>query len=192
MNRHITITGELGSGKSTVAKLVAQQLGFTFFSTGDAHRQLAEKLHMTTLQLNERALTDKSIDQQIDSQFQALDNQDKPYVVDSRLAFHFLPNSFKVMLMVDPLVGAQRIMNAQRSSEAAYTDVQACLKANEARRKIEQQRFMDLYRVDISNKNAFDYVLDTTNQTPEDAAKALIFQYKQYMNHYNETFCYNP
>ena len=192
MNRHITITGELGSGKSTVAKLVAEQLGFAFFSTGDAHRQLAEKLHITTLQLNERALTDKSIDQQIDGQFQALENQDTPYVVDSRLAFHFLPNSFKVMLTVEPLVGAQRIMNAQRSSEAVYTDVQACLKANETRRKIEKQRFMDLYGVDISDKNAFDYVLDTTNQTPEDTAKSLIFQYKQHLNHSNETFCYNP
>ena len=192
MSKHITITGELGSGKSTVAKLVAQHFGFATFSTGDAQRLLAEKMYMTTLQLNQLSMTDKSIDHQIDSQFEKLAEEKTPYVVDSRLAFHFLPNSFKVMLTVDPQVGAQRIMKANRSSEKTYTTVQDCLQANTERRKMEQKRFMDLYQVDISDKNNFDLVIDTTNQTPEETAQSIIFQYTQYCMNTNETFCNNP
>ncbi|MBP5161255.1 MAG: cytidylate kinase family protein [Alphaproteobacteria bacterium] len=192
MSKHITITGELGSGKSTVAKLVAQHFGFATFSTGDAQRLLAEQRHMTTLQLNQLSMTDKSIDYQIDSQFEKLAKEKTPYVVDSRLAFHFLPTSFKVMLTVDPQVGAERIMQANRSSEKAYTTVQDCLESNTKRRQMEQKRFMELYQVDISDKNNFDLVIDTTDKTPEDIAKSIISQYTQHCMNTDETFCNNP
>ena len=149
-------------------------------------------MHMTTLQLNQLSMTDKSIDHQIDSQFQKLAEENTAYVVDSRLAFHFLPASFKVMLTVDPQVGAQRIMQDKRSSEQAYQSLQECLTATTERRKMEQKRFMDLYQIDISDKKNFDLVIDTTNQTPEETAQSIISQYIQHYSNPNETFCYNP
>ena len=179
MSKHITITGELGSGKSTVAKLLAEQLDYSFFSTGDAHRMLAQQMGITTLQLNQKALTDRTIDDKIDDQIKKLAEEKTPFVIDSRLAFHFIPSSFKVMLTVAPEVGAQRIMQARRSSESAYTSLQNCLKANTIRRKMEQERFIKLYQVDICDKKNFDLVIDTTHQTPEEIAENIIFQYKK-------------
>ena len=38
---HITITGRLGSGKSTVAKLIVENHGYTYYSTGNIMRELA-------------------------------------------------------------------------------------------------------------------------------------------------------
>ena len=38
---HITITGRLGSGKSTVAKLIVAEHGYTYYSTGNITRALA-------------------------------------------------------------------------------------------------------------------------------------------------------
>ena len=43
----ITISGMLGSGKSTVAKLLAQKLGYEYYSTGNAQREIAKKKAMT-------------------------------------------------------------------------------------------------------------------------------------------------
>ena len=39
----ITITGALGSGKSTIAGILCEKLGFERYSTGQAQRKIAEK-----------------------------------------------------------------------------------------------------------------------------------------------------
>ena len=39
----ITISGTPGSGKSTVAKMIATKLGFKHYSTGDFMRQMAKE-----------------------------------------------------------------------------------------------------------------------------------------------------
>ena len=65
----ITISGMLGSGKSTVAKLLAECLGWDYYSTGNAQREIAAKRGMTTLELNRLADTDPSIDKEIDGVF---------------------------------------------------------------------------------------------------------------------------
>lgn len=94
----ITISGTLGSGKSTVAKLLAERLGYAYYSTGMAQRKIAEQRGLTTLELNAAAERDKTIDAQIDGVFEKLVQENKNYVVDSRLGFFFIPTSFKVML----------------------------------------------------------------------------------------------
>ena len=38
---HITITGRLGSGKSTVCRILADKDGYEIYSTGKIHRQIA-------------------------------------------------------------------------------------------------------------------------------------------------------
>ena len=39
---HITITGNLGSGKSTIAKYIRDEYGFEIYSTGTIQRKLAK------------------------------------------------------------------------------------------------------------------------------------------------------
>ena len=39
----ISITGDLGSGKSTVAKQLAKDLGFDYISTGTIFREIAKE-----------------------------------------------------------------------------------------------------------------------------------------------------
>ena len=113
----ITVSGQLGSGKSTVVNLLAQKLGWATYSTGQAQRQIAEKMGISTLELNRLAVSDKTIDEQIDAVFKNPPWGDRPCVVDSRLAFHFLPESFKVCLKVSPDEAAKRVFNANRSNE---------------------------------------------------------------------------
>ena len=38
---HITITGRLGSGKTTVARMLAEKRSYTYYSTGNIMRELA-------------------------------------------------------------------------------------------------------------------------------------------------------
>ena len=110
MNK-ITLTGDLGSGKSAVSALLCQQTGFSYLSTGQIQRKLAAEMGIDTLEMNRRADTDPSIDERIDGVFVSLNEDPDGYVVDSRLAWFFIPNSFKVYLSVDVHIAAQRILN---------------------------------------------------------------------------------
>src|SRR3990167_10028900 len=93
----ITICGGLGSGKSSTAKKVAEALGFQHFSSGDFFRQVGLELGLSINEINKRAETDPKIDEMTDQKLRDLNNADK-IVVDSRTAYHWIPESFKVYL----------------------------------------------------------------------------------------------
>ena len=180
MSQIITISGELGSGKSTVAKLLAQKLGYQYYSTGSAMRQIADQRGITILELNKLCETDKSIDAEIDSIFSTLSENGKDYVVDSRLAYHFIPASFKVKLVVDVAIAGERILHdTVRTSEAHYTSTEEVIENLKKRRASETERFLDLYHVDINQNDTFDLVLDTANKTPEELTDIIIQKFKE-------------
>ena len=178
MEKSITITGSLGSGKSTIAKMLAQELGYPYYSTGEAQREIAQKMGLTTLQLNHLSDKDPSIDVQIDGIFKKMNEDGKTYVVDSRLAWHFMPNSLKVKLEVSPTIAAERIMNDQvRSGERRYRTLSVVMDETLSRRRSERSRFLKTYQVDIDDNSQFDLVVDTTDKTPEQICKIILENY---------------
>ena len=52
----ITIDGPVGSGKSTVAKLIAERLGYAYLDTGAMYRAIGWKAYTTGIDLSEAAL----------------------------------------------------------------------------------------------------------------------------------------
>jgi cytidylate kinase len=172
--KHITITGDLGSGKSMIASKLVDRYGAQRYSTGAIQRDLAAKLGITTLELNHRADTDPSIDVMIDSAFTALDASPTMVVVDSRMAWHFMPHSFKLCLKVDPKIAAQRIWDHQRPGEG-YANLAECLHAIEARKASERARFFRTYGVQLDDASNYDLVVDTSHRSPEET-EALVFE----------------
>lgn len=171
----ITLTGDLGSGKSAVSKLLCEKTGYQYVSTGQIQRQLAAELGMDTLELNRRADWDPTIDERIDGIFVALGQDPHGYVVDSRLAWFFLPTSLKIYLAVDVRVAAQRILaDPSRNSEQYQTEAEAIEKIL-ARKQSENERFLKKYGADCANMGNFDLVLDTTGRSLE-AVCALILE----------------
>lgn len=177
----ITLSGMLGSGKSTIGQMLAKQLGFAFYSTGSVQREIAKEYGVTTLELNEMCKTHPEIDKKIDSVFIKLPLQGMNYVVDSRMAFHFIPSSFKVKLNVDTQIAGERIMNdTLRTGERKYATVQEAVASLLSRRALEVERFKRIYQVDIDNDENFDMVLDTTYQKPEVICAQIIAQFEKY------------
>ncbi len=186
MAQIITISGTLGSGKSTVAKMLAEKLGFSYYSTGMAQRKIAAQRGMTTLELNMAAKNDPSIDREIDGVFEKLVEENQNYIVDSRLAFFFIPASFKVMLMASPKVAGERIFkDVSRTGEHCYPDAAAAVEALLKRRALEVERFKRVYGADIEDLTQFNCVIETDQLTPTEICDRILVSFKVFQAHQN-------
>lgn len=174
MTNKITITGDLGSGKSAVSKILCEKTGFEYVSTGRIQRQLAQDLGLDTLEMNRRADTDPSIDQRIDGIFIDLGKDPNGYIVDSRMAWFFLPDSFKVYLQTDPAVAAERVLNDAGRKSEEYASKEEAIAKIIARKQSENARFLAKYGADCANLHNFDLVLDTTHRSPEHVAALIL------------------
>lgn len=175
----MTITGDLGSGKSTVARNFEEQYGAKRVSTGEVQRELAENLGIDTLELNKRAETDPAIDIKIDSIFKSLNKSEELLVVDSRMAWHFMPDSFKICMKVDLDVAARRVWDNQRKGEK-YASFDECKTALRNRRDSERARFLKTYNVDLTDPNNFNMVIDTSYTMASEVAREVLEAYEQY------------
>ncbi len=172
----ISLAGDLGSGKSTVGKLLAEKFGAQMYSTGTIQRELAAKMNMTTLELNKYSETHPEVDDMIDDGLRALNEKDVSVVIDSRMAWHFVPSSFSVYMSADPAVAAARIMNAGRESEP-FESLDEAVRSIAERRQSEQARYMHLYGVDIKDLKNYDFVIDTSDISPETVAGRIAEAY---------------
>lgn len=172
----ISLTGDLGSGKSAVSRLLEESLGYRIVSTGGIQREIAAKYGMSTLELNEYTDTHPEIDDEIDGKVTELSEQAEPLIFDSRLAWHFAPSSFKIYLLVDSYVAAERIFNDKRTSEK-YTDIEEARQKILARRQSELERFKSYYNIDYSNLHNFDLVIETTHASPVEIAECIMGNY---------------
>ncbi len=171
----IAITGDLGSGKSAVAHRLCELTGFEYFSTGRIQRQLAEELGVDTLTLNRMAEVDPTIDHRIDSTIRALRESTGQCVVDSRLAWFFIPEAYKVYLTVDVRVAAERILNDPLRRSEQYQSVEEAIEKITARKASENARYLRLYGADCSDMDNFDLVLDTTRRTIDEVCDVILF-----------------
>ena len=179
----ISITGKLGSGKSTVCSLLKDRYGFEIYSTGAFQREVARSMGITTLELNKRLREDPSLDYVIDDKVKQLsiEKAEEKLIFDSRMAWHFAVKSFKIFLTIEPCEAARRVMKNQRGCEEFYADEQeACDKLIE-RSQVEQARFMQIYGVDYYDFNNYDLIVDTTSRTPEEIIDIIMNAYENYV-----------
>lgn len=161
----ITIAGRPGSGKSTTAKAVAEQLGFQHFSSGDLFRALAKERGIDVLQANLSAEENAEIDHLVDGRLQEIGATEDQIVVDSRMAWHWMPFSFKVFLDLDLDIAAQRILNnmdeKRRISEHIPDDSAEYAQTLRRRLDSETRRYKLLYNADPYQMANYDLVIDT-------------------------------
>ena len=176
----LSITGDIGSGKSAVSKLLKEQTGYPIYSTGGLQRRIAARYGMTTLELNEYSETHPEIDDEIDGESIRLGKTDEAFIIDSRIAWHFIPHSFKVYLAVDLEVAARRILgDGQRSSES-YEDLETAKSDIRRRRKSEVERFRSIYGIDLADLDNYDLVVDTSSAPPEEIASTVLRAFKNW------------
>jgi CMP/dCMP kinase len=160
----ITIAGSPGSGKSSTAKALAAALQYRHFSSGDVFRQLAAERGESIEAMNISAEVQRDIDVKVDDLLQRMYRTEEKLVIDSRMAWRWMPDSFKVFLVLDPDTAAERIFDNVREEGRQSEDATS---VEEARRSIdrrfasEQRRYRALYGVNPTDPLNFDVVVNT-------------------------------
>ena len=176
---NLSLTGNLGSGKSSLGKeLIAR--GFEIVSSGDIFFCLSAEKGVSIVEMNKIAETDKSIDKMVDDRTIALGKSKDHTIFDSRMGWHFVPDSFKVFVMVDLQEAGRRVYHDSLRKAEAYTDVQDAMKALYTRQSLEKERYGQLYGVNYYDLNNYDLVIDSTHATPAEIAEEIIRRFEQY------------
>ncbi|MCF7831328.1 MAG: cytidylate kinase family protein [Candidatus Pacebacteria bacterium] len=182
----ITIAGRLGSGKSSTANKIAEKLDYHRFSSGDFMRSIAEKHTVTLQELSEMAERDPSIDHEIDGEVKNAGEKDN-LVIDSRLAFHWIPESFKVYLYLRPEIAADRILLDAQDNPNRYAEGYASLTKESVTESIttrlesEKKRYKALYNIDHTNPENFDLIIDTEKNNLDEVVEIILEKYQSWL-----------
>ena len=174
---HITLTGNLGSGKSTLSRILEAEYGYEIFSTGKVIRQIAEEQGVSVLEMNKLMEKDHKYDHMIDDTTARIsrEQKDKKILFDSRLAWNFVEESFKVFLSVSLTVAASRVLgDTSRGEVESYKSVEECMASLKDRAATEDRRYKDIYGIEYFNYANYNLVLDSSDCAPEVLAQILV------------------
>ena len=167
----ITISGVPGSGKTTVAKLLAARLGLPHVYAGDLYRQEARRRGLSLDKFNELCEQDHSIDRTLDAQMAERARQGN-VVLEGRLAGYLAAENRLDALKV--WLDASDEVRARRVAEREGTNWQAVLEENRTRHRSDSNRYKTIYGFDLADVGVYDVVLSTDDRTPEQLVDQLV------------------
>ncbi|WP_238017047.1 AAA family ATPase [Dactylosporangium sp. AC04546] len=172
-HRSVVINGDLGSGKSTVSVELAGRLGLRRISVGDMYREMAQRRGMTALQLNLHAELDDAIDSAVDQLQSEIAKSGEQLIVDSRLAWFFFHEAFKVHLITEPNEAARRVLARPHSEVENYSSLEEAKTNLRSRSESERMRFLTRYGADKFRLRNYDLVCDSTRARPDDIVELV-------------------
>jgi cytidylate kinase len=162
----IAIAGQIGVGKSTVARQLAARLGYRYLSGGMVFRDLARERGISVTDVNKLAEQDPSLDRELDRRQREL-AQGGNCVVESRLAGWMVDADLKIWLRAPLEVRAERVARREgQRLDAARAELVE-------RERSEWARYQRLYNIDISDLAPYHVIIDTTYWNADAIAETL-------------------
>ena len=175
----ICISGMTGSGKSTVAKRLADKYGLGYFSGGNALRVLAQEEGYDSdvrgwwespegLNFLKQRMGDPAFDKRIDKKLLELAAEGNVVLDSWTMPWLLKEESFKVWLEASPQVRAKRVVTRDSIS------VEEALKALTEKDERTRQIYKSLYGFDLGHDlTPFNLVLATDELDPDDVFYAV-------------------
>ena len=150
----VTISGAPGTGTSTLARSLSQELKLRWINSGDLFRKIADEKDISVREMNRLAEKGPEIDYLIDDAQKVL-AKGGGGIFEGRLSGHLLPADLKVLLKAELRTRAERI--AKRESKLT----EEAMQETRHREESEARRYKMYYNIDISDFSAYDLVVDS-------------------------------
>lgn len=183
MKKHIiSIAGDLASGKTTVTNMIADELEYTVYKNGEYFRKLAAEHNMSVTEFNKYVEGHPEIDRQIEMSATNFAKEHENFIIDARLGWYSVPESFKIYLRVDIDESAKRAFgDANRKKTENFATVEEYKEDLKKRYELENNRYFNLYGVHKNDMNNYDLVVDTTNLTPIEVKEKILQEYNEWL-----------
>lgn len=206
-NKIITISGEPASGKTTVVREIKnkyEKMGYNvhIISVGSVFRELImkeylkmypDKVNVSLADIqNDKQFIEKvhSIDSMVDNEVarkgKEINEKERPndvYIIDSRLAWNNVPESYSIRLTINDNIAGQRVFNDKtRGSEDQYDTLDIAIQKTRERKNGEIERYKEIYNVDLSDENNYDLIVDTSYSNSNELADIIIDGERAYRN----------
>jgi cytidylate kinase len=172
----LTISGTPGSGKSTVARLLAERLKYNYYDVGLIRREVARRHGLTLEQLNRIGEKEDWTDKEADAITTDIGKKQDDFIFVGRLAYHFIPDSVKIFLECDIEKGAERIQKDSHVSRSVekYFDLKHAVKKLKERIESDALRYKKYYNLDPMDRSQYDLIIDTTDISIEQVMKKIL------------------
>ena len=154
-----TITGYMGSGKSTICNILSRQYDFRIISAGYIFRKIG-------------------IDSEIRKEAENV-KEDENVIFDARLAWHFLEDTFNVFIVVSPYQAALRTYLTRKNEDEKYENLEDTINGLIERRVLENKRYKNIYGINCEDLNNYDLVIDTSHISALEACEIIMECYKK-------------
>lgn len=178
----ISLAGDLASGKGTVSNILIQELNFGVYRNGEYVRQLAKDKGLDITSFNAYLNEHPEIDQQIEKSASEYAKTHDNFIIDARLGWYAVPESFKVYMKVDINESAKRAFyDESRKDTEKFATIEEQKSDIERRYKMENERYWKIYGVRKDDMNNYDLVIDTTYLKPEEVANKIKEEYFKWL-----------
>ena len=163
----IAISGLHGTGKTTLARMIAKKFNLPYVCAGTVFRQLARERGMKLDEFSRYVERHPVIDRRIDIRT-ADAAKGGNVLIDARLAGWMAERADVRILLTAPL--EVRVRRMAKRDRRSYKEV---LEETLERERSEAMRFKRLYGIDVNDHSPFDLILNTARLSARENAEVL-------------------
>lgn len=171
----VAIAGPPGSGKTTVAELFAKAHGYALVSAGGKFRAMAEAKGLSLEAFGQAAQADADIDRSLDravlEEILKEDGGGRNVIVDGRIQAHLLAQRRVPCLKV--LIDAPLAVRAKRIAGREHKTAKVARREITLRESSERARYKAIYGIDLGDASVYDFVIDSSDKTPDQIVELL-------------------
>lgn len=169
----ISLSGAGGSGKSTIARRLADKLDWPRYYMGGLRREIAAKKGLTLAEYNKLGESDPATDKEVDEYQKKLGETDDNFVIEGRTSWYFIPHSLKIYLDVDADEGARRVFGHlqeknERNEDDGLDSVEAVKQSIAQRLASDNLRYRKYYGIGEYKQENYDFYLNTTDLSSDE------------------------
>lgn len=134
-----------------------------------------------------RSIIDEIIDKNVHKLGIEINQKERPdeiWIIDSRLAFKQIPDSFSVRLTCRPDIAGKRLIEdtTRGKEDNKYKNVQDAIEQREKRRTGEIERYKQRYDIDLTNEENYNIIIDTSFSSVDDISDTILTCLDRYYN----------
>ena len=177
----ITIGGNMGAGKTTLANNLANELHYQQLYVGGIFRDMAAEKKLSIEQFYAQLKEDPAVEQAVDQRQAMMMREKDDLIVQGRVAWYFAKSSpfkvFNILLTVSFVVGVERV--GEKKGNVGKTADEVAVATGE-REKMERERYKMLYGIENHlDPKQYDFVLDTTSLTEQEMLDKVLSAIKK-------------